>query len=355
MAHQNGITNRKLGIKIVNYRTNYTLYMRKYLFLLMTCFFFSPVFSQEKDSLFAEQSADGWEIPHQIKPKETIFSIARNYHTPPALLASYNDMTIRQSLKPGSKIYIPLGAYNLKTESGMHTSEMRPFYHRLKAGESLKKIAKNSNISQHKLLEWNNMTTGNIYEGEILLTGWILFDATNSNYTEIVKSEPTAKPTPPTTISQQPNTNTVTHPASNLPVPPPPYHPNKATDSTYTIVIPSKTPTDSTDENKSEVEILYDSQTMNGVNAVSEKGPAAFFKSNNANPSFYYAFHNTAAKGSIIKVKNLNNGKVVFVKVLGHIPATGQYYNCIIGISGKARAALGATGEKMWCELSYAR
>jgi len=85
-----------------------------------------------------------------------------------------------------------------------------------------------------------------------------------------------------------------------------------------------------------------------------EKGTAAFYAiTSPAAGAADYAFHNNAARGAVIRVKNINNGRVVFVKVLGPLPSTKQYAGCIIGLSDKAKALLGVHDTKAFCELSY--
>ena len=100
------------------------------------------------------------------------------------------------------------------------------------------------------------------------------------------------------------------------------------------------------------LDTLYDIQTNHGLNVLTEKGTAVFFEKTGKS-NVYQAFHNTSKRGTIIKVLNPGNGKSVYVKVLGPIPGTKQYANCIIGISDAAKEALGVTDSKAWCELSY--
>lgn len=307
-------------------------------------------FAQTSDSLYVLHSNQGWVIRHKIKPKETIIKIARAYHVPPAILAANNGVTIQTTLTPNASLWIPIAAYNLMSEGGMVTSEMRPIYHKLKADESLKTVAKNSNTQQKKLLEWNKISTTNLYEGQVLLVGWILYDATGSMAEE-----------PPMVINEKkPITNTISTP---LPKPKPnraqetpATTPEKKTDSVYYISTTPKVNTTSDTDTvapKTAWEILYDTQTDNEASVAHEKGPGVFFRSNKSGATSYYAFHNTAPKGTIIKVRNPGNGKIVYVKVLGTIPTTGMYHKAVIGIASSARAALGAMGDKVWCELSY--
>jgi hypothetical protein len=86
-----------------------------------------------------------------------------------------------------------------------------------------------------------------------------------------------------------------------------------------------------------------------------DKGTAVFFDMpGKAKGNKFYAFHNLARRGTIIKIYNPGNDKVVFAKVLGPIPTTKQNHNSIIGISGGAKAKLGTNQTKLWCEVSYA-
>lgn len=310
--------------------------LRYFAYLLLFTVLSVAAQAQKKDSLFVYDTGDGWAIRHTVRSKETVFSIARNYHIPPVMLADANKMTIRQQPVAGSTMDIPLGAYNLKTETGMYTDEMRPIYHRLHAGESLKRIAKNSNVNQRRLLDWNNMTADDIYEGATLKVGWILYDATGTSLPPAKAPELHQATVPPAATTQPSTAPTIYRPKQD------------------TIRIIAPVTTDTLEEEKSEAEIMYDVQIANS-GITTEKGPAAFFKANNPAASFYYAFHNEAAKGTIIKVRNTNNGKTVFVKVLGPLPNTGLYHNCIIGISSRAKVELGVRDEKAWCELSYGR
>lgn len=111
-----------------------------------------------------------------------------------------------------------------------------------------------------------------------------------------------------------------------------------------TVVIPQK----------SALEIEWEGQTDMGQNATLEKGSAGFFPMNgHAVGAGNYAFHATAARGTVIRVRNLNNNVVVFVKVLGPLPDAKRFSGCIIGMSDKIKRALGVQENKAFCELTY--
>jgi hypothetical protein len=70
-------------------------------------------------------------------------------------------------------------------------------------------------------------------------------------------------------------------------------------------------------------------------------------------PDMYYALHATIARGTIIKVKNPANGKVVYAKVIGDIPNLKEYNNAILCLSNNAAQALGSNIQKIFTNISY--
>jgi rare lipoprotein A (peptidoglycan hydrolase) len=115
---------------------------------------------------------------------------------------------------------------------------------------------------------------------------------------------------------------------------------------------PAPAPVKSTPVSSStDFEQLYDQQTNGGKKTSSEKGPGTWFKSNAVGK--YYALHNTAPRGTIIKVTNPLNGKAVYAKVLDVIPQMKSNAGLIIKLSDSAMQALGSNETKFYCELSY--
>jgi hypothetical protein len=102
-------------------------------------------------------------------------------------------------------------------------------------------------------------------------------------------------------------------------------------------------------------EKLFMSQTDSGKNVTEEKGSAVFFGSGGKikGTDMYFAFHNMAPKGTVIKVHNPGTDSTIYVKVIGLIPGTKQYHNTVIGIGAGAKERLGALEEKIFCELWY--
>jgi hypothetical protein len=103
---------------------------------------------------------------------------------------------------------------------------------------------------------------------------------------------------------------------------------------------------------KSPLEVEWDDQTLNGVNAHSEKVTAGFYHT--APQAGIYAFYTEVSRGRVLRVRNLNNDSVVFVKVVGALPLRTAFKGCSLGLSNEAKAALDVRDNRAFCEVSYA-
>jgi LysM repeat protein len=348
----------------------------------------TSLWAQGKDSLFVRQSGNGWAIIHVVKQGETIFSLSRRYHVPPAILTDANWLSYQQVLVAKQELKIPLGAYNQMNGKPVNENEMRPLYLEVGSNPDLYRIARNSNVQQKTIQQWNNMESTDLYEGQRLIVGWVLYDATpmpgeaNSSpisqeraqeikmtspepakKTVVVNGEPVNIPskivTPPRPFTPAPKQPVVTAPEKKPEVVATVPDKNKTTRPVTIYVMDGDTIRDegvAPIDTLSEAEELYISQTHEGQNVHEEKGPAVFYPSaSRSKQDIYYAFHNTAPRGTIIKVHNPGTDKTIFVKVIGTLPGTKLYHNSLIGITSQAKQELGVRNEeKAWCELSYA-
>ena len=112
------------------------------------------------------------------------------------------------------------------------------------------------------------------------------------------------------------------------------------------------TAVDSAAPPKSALELEWDDQTLEGVNAHSEKVTAGFYHT--TAQAGIYAFYTEASRGRVLRVRNLNNDAVVFVKVIAALPLRTAFKGCSLGLSNEAKAALGVRDNKAFCEVSYA-
>lgn len=100
---------------------------------------------------------------------------------------------------------------------------------------------------------------------------------------------------------------------------------------------------------EADFQILVD----NGVPLTEQAGPVVFFAGGSGD--VYYAFHNTVSHGTILRLRNPANGRVVYAKVIGKLPVAKKYYKALAAVSENARKALGSLGDaRMWCEVAHA-
>lgn len=324
--------------------------MKKQLFLFVVVLISFFATAQKNDSLFVKLDERGWVIPYKRMTGETIFSIAQRFHVPPALMADFNQINFQQELNSITKLQVPIAAYNF---SKMNSGAVKPLYFRANTETNLRQVAKASQVSQKTLQEWNDLFTNELKNGQVLLIGWVMCEGA----TIVSNNKPTAlETTKPKQVKDTMNkvsvvakkatqseaihfletliTDTSKNVVEKIPVTPAPI------DSTLNI----------------EGEKLFLEQNVSEEFAAIEKGSCAFFKrAGKTGNGIFYAFHNVAKKGTIIKVTNVGNDRVIYARVIGGLPKTNQYYNSIIGISSDARAALDARDEKAWVEIKYAQ
>lgn len=303
--------------------------MKKILSLSFVFLFFTSGLIAQ-DTLWIKQKEGKPYLIHKVKNGETLFLLSKKYAVPPALLADVNDVNYQDGLPAGSKFRIPVDNYNyIRIESVVKS---KPIYYHTGEEDDLRSISRLFNIPQSALQRWNKMDNPDLEQDQVLQVGWIVFDQTQIPFV------------PPATA---PLTATVTVPQKTMPavkkVPQPPVTKESA---------PVLNHTDSTREITAFEELYY--QQAGGVNVTEESGAAVFYPlKTKAGPGVYYAFHNTALRGSVLKIMNPANGKIIYAKVIGTLPNLKEYHNAIVGLSSNAARVMGARDQRMFCKLKY--
>jgi hypothetical protein len=205
--------------------------------------------------------------------------------------------------------------------------EARPIFYRMTGTDKLYHISRVANIPMSTLSAWNRLLNNEAPVGKTLLVGWVRYDAT---------------PVLPSKAM-----------TSSFPVPPgiKKDTPKYLMGPIDTAKAPSVEPSPIVNPTLAQ---LWKEQTVDGSSAVTEKGSVGFYTASaKAAGANIYAFSNTAARGTIMQVRNLNNGRIIYVKVLGPLPETKAFAGCILGLSSEAKSALGVRETKAFCELSY--
>ncbi|WP_110057476.1 LysM peptidoglycan-binding domain-containing protein [Chitinophaga sp. S165] len=320
---------------------------------------------QAQDRVQVQGTSPDLYVLHTVKKGETFYSLGRSYSLSPKEIATENNISFEQGLQLGQQVKIPLNNTNFSQKSDAASGT--PVYHKVEEKETLYRLSVNHNkVSLDNIRHWNNMTGDGLQKDSYVIVGWLKGGSGAPAPSTPVANVPVATPpanhpaaTPPASTpapsNPAPGTPVATPPASTTPAPPvtkpdqpAPPEPVKTPDSNNTG---SKPPVTSAPAGSS-FEQLYNQQTASGKNVTSEKGPGGWFKSN-ASAGKYYALHNSAPRGTIIKVTNPLNGKFIYAKVLEAIPQIKQNEGLIIKLSDSALEALGTNEAKFYCNLTY--
>ncbi|MFT4062902.1 MAG: LysM peptidoglycan-binding domain-containing protein [Edaphocola sp.] len=277
--------------------------------------------AQAQDTLQLAKSNDRFFLMHNVKKGENIFMLAKRYSAPAAVLADVNQVNYKDGLPPGTQLKIPIDAYNYIRVGGISGS--RAIYYKTKKGDNLANIAQTIGSTQIALQRLNNLASQELPGGKTVMLGWIAYDDAQI---PIAATDTPAIPATNGAAKTLPN-NAAT--------------PDTSTAHSSAPAIPS----------------AYEQDFLNQTNGMSlreETGAAVFYPLKTKMPEgIYYAFHNTAARGTIIKVANPATGRTIYAKVISTIPTLSDYHNSIVGISSNAAAALGAHDKRMFCKLSF--
>lgn len=277
-----------------------------FLTLVLLC---TIVTASAQDSLFVRLNGD--EIPYvevRNTTEQSVMQIASQYSVPPAFLADLNGLRTEQIINDRT-IRIPIGNYNYRR---VEMTGNVSLYYRVQPQDKWNSIARSFNTNSESLKGLNPPHAGELKLGQVIRIGFI------------------SCKTPPTHTKKTPTIDTTIIENQDL--------------SPLTLHIDSM-------QQVMEAQYL---QQSGGMNLTEEAGAAVLFESKApAKPGVFYAFHNNAPRGTIIKVYNPAADKTIYVKVIGRIPELKEYNNAIIGISGKAAPSLGTSYKRTFCKVSY--
>ncbi len=303
---------------------------------LKLLFAFAGIFiahAQAQDTLWVKRIDGKAYVVHKVNSGEDLFMISKKYSVPPAALADANNLNYQSGLEKGTKIWVPIDNYNfIRIESVVKS---KPIFYKVNTGDELNDVSRLSHVSQSTIQRWNHLATPDVRPGDVLQIGWIAFDNSQTPFAPKDKVVPPPTTTPKPVIKPVVASSNAVKPIavtndSNLSKP-----------LLDTIVV------------KNVYEDLYNEQVM-GSASNSASGAAVFYNVKiKPAAGVYYAFHNTAAKGTIIKVNNPSNGNFIYAKVIGTIPNLPDYNNSIIALSSNAAKGLMAREKRMFCKIEY--
>lgn len=288
---------------------------------------------------------------HIIKQGETVGALAKQYNVSIDDIFKANNINGKTILHLGQKLIIPsnkkVAANNAPSTKPAIKVADKPVpkgSHLIASGETLSKIAKQYNVSEQQLKDWNGLANSNIRAGDYLL---VSKPATLKPPPAIVKEEPkkteTPKPIKPEPIAVQPKPTP--KPAIIKPEP------------SKTVI--TKQDAEIKDIDKPTATIINDNKANDGYfekqyassnNSIT--GLCGTFKTIAGwQDKKYYVLLNNAQQGSIVKISANNN--FVYAKVLGPLPKIKNEDGFSLRISNAAAAALGVKEDKFNVQVDY--
>lgn len=350
----------------------------------------------QHSDLIAQRDAAGLFINHQVAPKENFYSIGRLFNISPKVIAPFNGLTLEGGLTIGQVIKIPLKDQNFTETRKSAVGEVLVPVYRMDAGKRVVagflKVVKgqsplavggpavstpagapgtpavvkapvaapavtkapapavaagatsNGAATAPAASTTAAVSTSGAVTGSAGATGGDLL------------SGPTANPAGSNNPAA-PKKKSVKKPVVTKPVDTPAVV-TAAPTPLAVAPAPMDAPVSSGNNYKGEgfFHPDYLSQTENGRKARNANGLAGVFKSTSGwDNGKFYALMNNVERGTVVKVTNLTNNKVVFVKVLGDIADIKQNTGIMIVLSDAAVGQLGASTDRFTAELSYAK
>lgn len=101
---------------------------------------------------------------HQVRPGETVFAIARRYHTPVRAIEAVNNLPPHSVLAAGQELVIPMR----HVQPGRAVYSRQAMHYRIRRGDSLYALAREFGVSEHDLRRWNHLHGSRLIAGHWL-------------------------------------------------------------------------------------------------------------------------------------------------------------------------------------------
>jgi LysM repeat protein len=320
-------------------------------------------------------------VIHKVEKGQTLYAIAKKYGKTMDEIKKSNPTIDFEKLKYGQEVKIPAATKPLTVATNTNATTigktpLNDITHIVKAGETAYSIAKMYAISIDLLNKTNNLSNGNLQIGQSLVIPGSKGTTTIIKQENIKIAEVNTKDIEKTNETKS-STKTTVHTDEDVDITDPTV--NRLDKGTTTIktentgVVPTKTNTIKTDvDTKITTDYKSESASYNfsliatkplteqfnsyATNAAlakkNNKGVASYMKDASDTPT-YIALFNASPIGSIVKVKNLMNGRIIYVKIVGKLPDLDKNKDLNIKVSESAAKALGVVDEKFLNEIEY--
>jgi LysM repeat protein len=315
----------------------------------------------QTEQYLIKRSSKGSYIEHKVSPKENFYSIGRLFNVHPKHLASFNSLDMSKGLHIGQVLKIPLTDTNYT-----HRSEIgRPVYYVTGNEETIYNVSTNNDVLMEKLRKWNKVTTDKLPRGAKLVVGYLMSPTematavnnpqttetetkpiTDNKEKEIVKNEVT---TQPGIKKEEPKKDSEVV-QEKKEVKDEPAQSKKTED-----VIPVKEEVKPQNPGEGYFRISFDKQIKQDSITKEQTVTSGIFKTSSGwSDAKYYLLMDGAEPGTIVKITNPINDKIIYAKLLGEMTDLKQNEGLNIRISNAAAAALDIPGtDRFTVKLDY--
>lgn len=300
------------------------------------------------------QAASGTKTPkyimHVVKFSETLTKIAKNYDVTVNEILNVNPSLSAGVLKPEQIIRIP-NKQGKKIPTTTKTTEnsikQKPTVvtttakqHTIQTGQTMYAISKMYNVSVEDIQKWNNLNNYILKIGDVIYVSNPNESKSKESIKEIPKEIEKEKTSMPikNTISE-----TIKEPTIK-----------QTNDENTTIVtIPPTEELAVNNETQKELIVKYKNAVTNSKSITVKGTGAPMTTSLGAMESVFFAMHKTLPIGTVIKIKNLVNNKIVYAKVIGKLPETDENKHVIIRYSAGVKNNLQLQNGKCYVQIDY--
>jgi LysM repeat protein len=286
-------------------------------------------------------------IIHKVKFGETLTKIAQKYGVTKTEILKINPSLLENSINPDQIIRIP--NTNITTsKSTNNKSNNKPLadtlktvtetkYHIVEKGQTLYSISKLYNVAISDILNWNNLSDNNLKLGSKLLIK-VKTTKIDNKTAAVVTSEPKINIKPSASVVKKADSVLSQRPQNEL------------FDELH-----EEKPDIQAVSNESQKQLIatYKSRLGTGKPVVQKGTGAPMTTSLGAMETVYFAMHKTLPIGTIVKIKNLVNSKIIYAKVIGKLPETDENKHVIVRYSLGVKKELQLQHGKCYVQLEY--
>jgi len=337
--------------------------MKKLLILVLPLFICSFAISQD---LIVKSGSKGLYLEHKVAAKEGLFPIGRMYNVHPRHIANFNGIDFNKGLAIGQQINIPLSDTNFKQTVNTGV----PVYYNVTGNESLANISVKSKAQINSLRAWNNLATDNASPGTKLIVGFLISNelknrvvtitpktlVVEESVSNVKKQESSEKKQPATevkkeVIAEESVSNVKKQEESKKQIDPD----IKKEEPKKTEPIVVKQPEIKNDDGTGYFKSNFYQQVKTSPLTKEQTLTSSIFKTTSGwQDGKYYLLINGVEPGTIVKITNPSNSKIIFAKVLYAMDKIRENQGVDIRISDAAASSLAVSEmDKFILKVNY--